>query len=62
MKELMRRAVQLHLTRRPDAAVEAIDAQAALDELLLNQRAFNVRVLGFDIAAASSDQANNDAR
>ncbi|HEY4309513.1 MAG TPA: ATP-binding protein [Pirellulales bacterium] len=62
MKELMRRAVQLHLARRDDEAIEIVDVQEALDELVLNQRAFSARVLGFDIAAATSDQASNGAK
>lgn len=48
IKELMRRALQWRLTASDDAAIEIADVEGALHELVLNQRPFNSRVLGFD--------------
>jgi ATP-dependent 26S proteasome regulatory subunit len=53
IKELMRRSLQLHLARTAEAAVDTVDIQEALDELVLNQRPFSARVLGFDVAMPS---------
>lgn len=52
IKELVRRAIQLHLARTDDTRIEVEDVQDALDELLSNQGSVTGRVIGYSVPAS----------
>jgi hypothetical protein len=49
IKELMRRSVQFHLEREERAAVDLVDVESALDEMLFSGGTLNVKLLGGDV-------------
>lgn len=58
IKELVRRAIQLHLARTGDAKIEAQDVQEALNELLSNQGSVSGRVIGYSVPATPLGSGN----
>jgi hypothetical protein len=62
IKELVRRAIQLHLAREDNATIEAVDVQEALDELVLRQGPVGGRVIGYSVPSTpfSSVKCNAD--
>jgi len=50
IKELIRRAIEHHLTRCDSAGIERCDLETALDELALKQGVLNGRLLGFALS------------
>jgi hypothetical protein len=66
IKELVRRAVLFHLERVDENAIDEIDVQAAVDELLHREGDINVRRLGapsgFSARTRPVDELATDGR
>ena len=60
IKELVRRAIQLHLARTDDAKIEDRDVQEAVNELVLNQGSASARVIGYSVLETPLKSVKND--
>jgi AAA+ superfamily predicted ATPase len=55
IKELMRRAIQFHLAKNAEAAIDSEDIRSALDELMVVGGRLNQRILGLGVQVHSND-------
>jgi ATP-dependent 26S proteasome regulatory subunit len=62
IKELMRRALQFHLSKGSDGSIDADDVDSALDELVMTGGRLNRRVLGFGEAGYGARFESVDQR